>query len=1080
MAPNFTGRQNRCNEIVTHLTSKSTRLVSIWGSPGFGKTSVAIAVGHDLQSQGLPVYWLPLRGLKSKSDLISKLLSFVRHLLVNDEPSFQRLSSDDQLCQLFKKISDDCVFILDNGDDLLESGEPKVKEEVIGLLQEILKQSEKVKLIVTTRESFEYINLNFQGHKAFRIRPLDEASSKALVHELLPDASISDIRRITQICGHVPLAIKLLCSSISDSALQSSQFLNEFMETSTESTVEMLDNPDYPADLRLQFLFDSSFQRLSSREKQALVSLCILPENFPVDVAAAVLEKSKIFTEKVLQSLRRKSLLDLSSETRSFTMHKLLQSFAREKGEHEMKETVVSSIARFYAFYISRFEKLNGQFLTGDSMSAFVTFCEDKETFIHSLTKSCSDSRIADQDRVFDVLVKAELFLDSIFWCSSEADKIFSSALRAASLHGKNVYYRRLLVSKAFGEITRGADGMAMQLLSEVEKIHTSSSNVPSDERAKYLCYLGIYQLVNGETENGVRGLREAISLMDNGPEHTVLTLVAFQVLAVYYQFQSNASASFQYYSKALQTSSEVGDARLVVIPATERAMSQTTGGKSTLYNEPLKLQVVYHVKKASEHFSDKETQRCLQNVLLSILSKVEAALPRSEPGLFNFHRIVVSTLRHFSRGDDTQLMEEELRNCQTALEQCRKRFGEEHSSTADSYHLLGNTQHNLGDLSSALESKQRALDIRRALFGEEHLTTADSYHSLGVTQHDMGDFSSAAQSKQRGLDIRHTLFGEDNTRTAHSYHSLGNTQHNLGELSLALQSKQRTLDIRRPLFGEDHSSTADSYDSLGVTLHELGDFTSALHFKQRGLDIRRTLFGEKTSTTAESYDSLGVTLHELGDFTSALTSKQCALDIRRALFGEENSTTAESYDSLGVTQYELGDFTSALKSDQCALDIRRTLFGEEHPSTADSYHSLGVTQHNLGDFSSALVSKQSALNIRRRLIGDEHSSTADSYHSLGITQHSLGDFSSALESKQRALDIRNKMFGMDHHNTLDSYGSLLVTQDELVDITALQSELWSQDIGDTLFGDNPSSTAESNDSLVSQYEQGDFSSDHQ
>ena len=1040
---------------------------------------MAIAVGHDLQSQGLPVYWLTLRGLKSKSDLISKLLSFVRQLLVNGEPSFQRLSPDDELCQLINKISDDCVFILDNGDDLLESGEPKVKEEVIGLLQEILKQSEKVKLIVTARESFEYINLNFQGHKAFRIRPLDEASSKALVHELLPDASTSDIRGITQICGHVPLAIKLLCSSISDSALQPSQFLNEFMETSTESTVEILDNPDYPADLRLQFLFDSSFQRLSSREKQALVSLCVLPENFRVDVAGAVLEKSKIFTEKVLQSLRRKSLLDLSSDTRSFTMHKLLQSFAREKGEHEMKETVVSSIARFYAFYISCFEKLNGQFLTGDSMSAFVAFCEDKETFIHSLTKSCSDSRKADQDRVFDVLVKAELFLDSIFWCSSEADKIFSLALRAASLHGKNVYYRRLLVSRVFGEITRGADGMAMQLLSEVDKIHIASSNVPSDERAKYLCYLGIYQLVNGETENGVRGLRQAISLMDNCPEHTVLRLVAFQILAVYYQFQSNASASFQYYSKALQTSREVGDARLVVIPAAERTMLHT-GGKSTLYNEPLKLQVVYHVKKASEHFSDKETQRCLQNVLLSLLSKVEAALPSSEPGLFNFHRVVVSTLRHFSRGDDTQLMEEELRNCQTALEQCRKRFGEEHSSTADSYHLLGNTQHNLGDLSSALESKHRALDIRRALFGEEHLTTADSYHSLGVTQHDMGDFSSAAQSKQRGLDIRRTLFGDDNTRKAHSYHSLGNTQHNLGEFSLALQSKQRTLDIRRPLFGEDHSSTADSYDSLGVTLHELGDFTSALHFKQRALDIRRTLFGEKNSTTAESYDSLGVTLHELGDFTSALPSKQRALDIRRTLFGEKNSTTAESYVSLGVTQYELGDFTSALKSEQCALDIRRTLFGDEHPSTADSYLSLGITKHNLGDFSSALVSKQAALNIRRRLLGDEHSSTADSYHSLGITQHSLGDFSSALESKQRALDFRNKLFGMDHRNTLDSYGSLLVTQHELGDITAFQSEQRAQDIRGTLVGEDPSSTAESYDSLVSQYEQGSFSSDHQ
>ena len=81
--------------------------------------------------------------------------------------------------------------------------------------------------------------------------------------------------------------------------------------------------------------------------------------------------------------------------------------------------------------------------------------------------------------------------------------------------------------------------------------------------------------------------------------------------------------------------------------------------------------------------------------------------------------------------------------------------FGEEHSSTADSYHLLGATQHAQGDFVSAIQSKQRALDIKRKLFGEEH-------HSLGVTQHALGDFTTAIQSKQRALDIRRNLFEEE------------------------------------------------------------------------------------------------------------------------------------------------------------------------------------------------------------------------------------------------------------------------------------------------------------------------------
>ena len=66
------------------------------------------------------------------------------------------------------------------------------------------------------------------------------------------------------------------------------------------------------------------------------------------------------------------------------------------------------------------------------------------------------------------------------------------------------------------------------------------------------------------------------------------------------------------------------------------------------------------------------------------------------------------------------------------------KLFGEEHQSTADSYHSLGMTQHELGDFKAALQSHQRALHIRIKLFGEEQQSTAFSYHSLGIIQHEL------------------------------------------------------------------------------------------------------------------------------------------------------------------------------------------------------------------------------------------------------------------------------------------------------------------------------------------------------
>ena len=988
--PNFTGRQAECKEIINHVTSASTRIVSIWGSPGFGKTSVVIAVGHALQSQKLPVYFISLRGLQSKADLTSKLLSFVRPTVTADRSSVQRLSLDDELCQIFTGIPDRCVFILDNADDLLESGLPKVKEGVVQLLEEILRRNEKVTFVVTTRESLEFMNLHFQGHQPTRIRPLDEASSKSLVYQLLPNASTSDRSRITQICGHVPLAIKLLCSLISEDNAQPSHFLDDFWVSSTGSIAEMLDNPDYPTDHRLQFLFDSSFQRLSSKEKEALVSLCILPETFNKEVAAAVLGEKRIFeAKKILQSLRRKSLLDSRSTSESFTMHKLLHSFARERGEQHMNETLLNSKVRLRAFYVSLFEKLNQQFLTGHSMSAFISFYEDEQSIVQSLLEGCSDSKIAES--AFNVLVKAELFLETLFYAEGHTfNKIYDSAIEAAKKLGANEFYCRLLVSKALSEVTWGAEGNTKHLLSKAKEIREStpesSFSTFKEEKGKSMCYSGINQLVAKKIGSGVECLEEALVLMNDSHEQAILKLLIFQILTVYYQFLNNSASSAYFYSKALQQCRAAGDTELLVIPPLESKEKKTANesqpyrGTDILLNQPLKLEIIFLIAEATNSFSDTDTTQSLSNVALQILREVETEVPVSL-GLLNVHRNASLLLTTFNQIvlDPEKLYEARITHLQTALKQCNDRKG-----------------------SSAQEEENSAS------FYQVHCKAlAKCYLDLGKFQDSKTNYLEALQSLQQALDMTHGVFGEDHESTADSYDTLGVTQHELGDLTSALQSKQRALDIRLKLFGEEHASTADSYYELGVTQHELGDLTSALQSDQRALDIRLKLFGEEHASTADSYDSLGVTQHELGDLTSALQSHERALDIRLKLFGEEHLSTAHSFHSLGVTQHELGDLTSALQSDQRALDIRLKLFGEEHASTADSYHELGVTQRELGDLTSALQSDQRALDIRLKLFGEEHASTADSYHSLGVTQHELGDLTSALQSKQRALDIR-------------------------------------------------------------------------
>ena len=518
------------------MNNEATRLVSIWISPGFEKTSTAIAIGHRLQAQGLLGYFISLRGLRLKSDLTSRFLG----LLTQPATASQCLTADDELCSILAQITNPFVFILDNADDLFESGLPDIKEEVVDLIEEILNRSDKVTFLLTTRESCQFLNLRFKGHHAVRIRELDEQSSLNLVQELLPEANKSDCIKVRQICGSVPLAMKLLCSSISeDSTGTLSGSVDVFLNT-TNNILEMLDNSDYPSNQRLKCLFDASFQRLSVKESEALVSLCIIPNHFDLPVASAVLGMKTIQAARMLQILKRKSLIDYNSKAEKYSIHKLLLSFIQEKGENEMKEMVLNAKVRFFELHVSLFETLTEKFLTGHSMSAFLEYFRNEESFVQSLIDGCLEERTV--SKACKVLIKAEMYLCFLYWQDYVMiDIIYETAIKAANDHNwLSSVHKRLLLSKTYGSLVMGATEETKRLLSVNKQVQLSTVIQDTQLQGEFLTYQGLYKMFIGRVEEGVRHLEEALSLIETTPKHRILKLIILQVLALYQSSKRN------------------------------------------------------------------------------------------------------------------------------------------------------------------------------------------------------------------------------------------------------------------------------------------------------------------------------------------------------------------------------------------------------------------------------------------------------------------------------------------------------------------------------------------------------------
>ena len=644
----------------------------------------------------------------------------------------QPMSIEEELSRFLSNITDEFVMILENADDLLESGAPNVKEDFINLLEVILSQFKNLTFLLTTRESLEFMNVHFEGHQAVRIGPLHESFSQTLVGGLLPKATASDCSNIAKLCGFVPLAMKLLCSSIAEDNAQPTQFLVSFKESIEDNLLELLDDSDYPSNLRLKFLFESSFQRLSLSDKKALVSLSVLSGDFNHSVAAAVMGvKTTLEAKKILHRLRRKSFLDSSSKPESFSMHKLILSFARERGQDEMKETMLNSKARLSAFYVSLFEKLNKQFLTGQSMQAFIDFYEEKQNIIQSLMESCSDPKTCDVS--FGVLTKAEIFLDSLFWCEGKIiDKIYDHATEKAQAFGKSVFYSQLLLSLAFTEVTWGIHGRSMTLLSKAEGFSLSV-----DDKRKLLCYKGICQLVSGKIDDGAENLQKALCLVSDSPEQRILTVFALQILVTYFLFKKKKATSLELYTTALHECRALGDASLLIIPPVNnkelRMIEADMPELDITTTQPLRLEMICVVIKATEMFSDDETKQAITKSVQRMSNQTEKQILPHSIGLWTFQRNVNLTLKNVLNNPEeaSKLSDTWIRYHKMTLKQSGQDIPRDKAKPNENldvnlrqegllrcYFDYGSALHQMQNYSGAIQSFQRALEVATELFG--------------------------------------------------------------------------------------------------------------------------------------------------------------------------------------------------------------------------------------------------------------------------------------------------------------------------------------------------------------------------
>jgi predicted ATPase/DNA-binding winged helix-turn-helix (wHTH) protein len=344
------GRANSILMVSTQLAA--TRFVTIVGAGGVGKTTLAVAVGHDLMKAFTGAILFVDLGALGDPGLVATSLAASLGLSVQ---------SADPTSSLIAYLRDKRILlILDNCEHLIES--------VAALAERIFVAAPKLHILATSREP-----LRVEGEHVYRLAPLafppDEpglTAAEALAFPAiqlfieraaasgapleLDDSNAAAVAGICRKLDGVALAIELAAGRVGVFGLQQTATL-------LEERLSLLWLGQRTAPRRQQTLkatLDWSYGLLTELEQQVLRQLAVFVGSFTLEAARAVLANAKVDPVAALgaiDSLVAKSLVASGGSAPSgrWRLLETIRTYALEKlGESDEAAQAARSHAEFY------------------------------------------------------------------------------------------------------------------------------------------------------------------------------------------------------------------------------------------------------------------------------------------------------------------------------------------------------------------------------------------------------------------------------------------------------------------------------------------------------------------------------------------------------------------------------------------------------------------------------------------------------------------------------------------------------------------------------------------------------------
>ena len=374
------GREEALQRVLEAIQTETLDAVLITGGPGFGKTTVASKVAHELVKPEYEksVYFCQLRSKTTINDIATSMVLSCSENLAQPPKSPQHW-----ILNWCKQPLRNAIFVLDDADHILDADD---RDAFLNFLRDMSTYSKQnVTSIVTSRQTFHTTSdMNVEN---IRLRPLSSDAAMQMLISRVPNPQIQQklikVDKLAELCGKVPLALSVVGPLLS----QEHYTEDALIECLQQEPLMVLQEERRSTDeTSVERSVMRSFEVLQESEQQALIRLCCFPGSFNGEAAESViaaLSLTKAESVSVLRELTNRSLVEEISSQR-YQIHQLIRQIFLEKAGKDSKFSDSLDLGNYLAraYFISTFTK-NACLYWGYNTSkrAIVCFNEDRLNF---------------------------------------------------------------------------------------------------------------------------------------------------------------------------------------------------------------------------------------------------------------------------------------------------------------------------------------------------------------------------------------------------------------------------------------------------------------------------------------------------------------------------------------------------------------------------------------------------------------------------------------------------------------------------------------------------------------------------